>query len=468
MTTGTLLPGQQVARRRTRQNEWVKSLVGDILALLIGLASCYTVTLVGGIPLCEFILLPCLPLFLIVNSGRLRLRKRMLGMILCLLMLWLLGQVVTDLYRSTPRMDWLRGQTNIVVFALDLIGFSILLKGNQRRQMIFLFGLAIGSGLSGKLQPTLQGEGMALKFAYSLAGLYFALWASSLFYRRGQHLIAGLFVLGDLVFSVVFNFRSIVLQVFVAACLVFPIIPEWIGRVRILPPAGTRARVFTIIAIALISGSVTGKVMTALAASGALGHEAQAKNQNQTQTGSESGLGILLGGRPEILVSSQAVWDSPILGHGSWAKDPKYRRMLLDIESEYGVKVVNEEQNTDYLIPAHSHLMGSWVDAGILGAVFWIYIFVLACKALIRAVMSQVPVKPAYVTLVVIFLWDILFSPFGGLRRVTVSFILVIICDILDPDSSVRKIAVQAYRHVQVPLHTRNLGRISPGFRAGL
>ena len=34
--------------------------------------------------------------------------------------------------------------------------------------------------------------------------------------------------------------------------------------------------------------------------------------------------GVLLGGRPELLAELPAVYDSPILGHGSWAREPLY------------------------------------------------------------------------------------------------------------------------------------------------
>ncbi|WP_058185443.1 hypothetical protein [Terracidiphilus gabretensis] len=461
MATGTLT-GPQVTRRRQRQNEWARSLIGDILALLVGLGSCYSFTLIGDIHLSEIILIPSLALLLAVHSNRLQLRKRRLGIIVVLLLAWLFSQVITDIYRLTPLKDWIRGQANILFFLMDLIGLAILLKGNMRRQMVFLFGLAIGVTLSAKLQPGLyQGEADALKFAYCWSILYLVAVASSYFYGQGRYAIVGLLMIGDIGFNILFNFRTIVLTMFVSACLVLPIIPERIGRVRILPPARTRARVLVTVGITLIAGTMIGKTMTLLAASGALGHEAQQKNEVQTT----AGWGILIGGRPEILVSSRAVIDSPILGHGSWAKDPKYHKMLVDIETEYGIKVPQgSESRYGGLIPAHSHLMSAWVDAGILGGIFWIYILVSTVKSLLKASMSQLPLKPAYISLLVLFLWDIMFSPFGGLRRVTVGFMIVLICDVLDPDSPGRQIIAQTLSRAQIPLHPRNLGRVSPRY----
>ncbi len=64
---------------------------------------------------------------------------------------------------------------------------------------------------------------------------------------------------------------------------------------------------------------------------GLLGPDAQVRYY--TQAGS---LGVLLGGRHESLVSTQAILHSPILGHGSWARDPKYVELLSDRLTELG------------------------------------------------------------------------------------------------------------------------------------
>ncbi len=111
---------------------------------------------------------------------------------------------------------------------------------------------------------------------------------------------------------------------------------------------------------------------------------------------------LFSGGRPEIQVSSQAVKDSPIIGYGSWPQDSKYVEMLFDIEVEQGVidasDVADLETN---LIPTHSHLMGAWVWAGILGATFWFYILWLTARATIRVAVLRPPLAPVYASLVI-------------------------------------------------------------------
>ena len=463
MATHTLTRLQS-PRRRQRQYQWVKSFVGDMLAFLVALGVCYVVKLVGALPISEVILIPFIPLLWVLNRHRLNLRKRKLGVILTLALLWLFGQIATDIYRSTVFHDWSRGQALILFFLLDIIGLTLLLKGNVRRQLIFFLGLGIGFGLVPRLQPGWESADAAttFKFGYSWAVMYTSTLISCYFYKRRQYFGVALLLFVCLSATILFNFRSGLLILFVTACLILPVIPERIGRFRILPPARTRARVFTIIGIALVAGALAGKGMAALAASGALGPGAQAKNSYETK----AGWGLLLGGRPEILVSSRAVMDSPILGHGSWAKDPKYSEMLSEIEAEYGMgtgSTANVEKSGG-VIPSHSHLMNAWVLSGVLGAVFWIYLFALTLKAIVKLAMLQPATAPVFVLLLSGMTWDLLFSPFGGVARVTGAFIVVVICDILDPDSEISNTVVPRFKRTRVSMHPRNLGRVSRRF----
>jgi hypothetical protein len=454
MATDTLTR-QQAPRRRKRQYEWTKSFLGDVLAFLVGSGVCVVFKLIGDIPLSEVILVPFVPLLLAVNGHRLNLRRRILGVILTLGLLWLFGNIVTDVYRSIVFLDRIKGIAAITFFMLNIIGLTILLKGNVHRQLVFLFGLGIGNALIPTLQPGYTGLG-SFKFAYAWAIMYLASLASIYFYKRRQYLAVGFLFLLCIGANLVFDYRSVILTLFVSICLVLPVIPERIGRLRILPPDRTQARVYTIIGIALVAGAVAGKVMTVLASSGALGPSAQEKNREQTV----AGWGLLIGGRPEILVSSRAVMDSPILGHGYRAVDPKYIEMLGRIEVEYGMRASDEGEKFGGIIPAHSHLMGAWVSEGILGAVFWIYILSLNLKAIVKSALLKLPTAPAYTLILVKMTWDILFSPFGSTVRIVEAFFIVIICDLLDPDSKISNTVAPVYKRAQVQMQTRNLGRV--------
>jgi hypothetical protein len=235
------------------------------------------------------------------------------------------------------------------------------------------------------------------------------------------------------------NFRSPLLNFLVTMALILPVIPEHIGRLTLLPRAGSAMRVVVLAAIALSAGFAASGLVHFATSSGLVGHEAQAKNAAQLG----SGVGMLLGGRSEILVSSRAVMDSPILGHGSAGRDYKYVEMWNDIQAEFGASLDLQdiEANSKGLIPTHSHLMNAWVKAGILGGIFWIFIWWLALKGIFRVAIERPSLAPLYTYMLVELLWNILFSPFGGTRRATVSLMIVIILDLLHPAATVARAA---------------------------
>ncbi|CAN0598211.1 unnamed protein product, partial [Laminaria digitata] len=122
--------------------------------------------------------------------------------------------------------------------------------------------------------------------------------------------------------------------------------------------------------------------------------------------------------------SSQAVADSPFIGHGSWAKNPKYAQRILELE-KFGYEV-NYIAAENQLIPTHSHIMGAWVEAGFLGMVFWFWVLMLVFRVLSNLYMVREPLAPMITFVGFLMLWDILFSPFGAARRVTVPFNIVL------------------------------------------
>ena len=402
------------------------SIIGDAITLVVGLSSSFTVHLVGELPVAEVILVIFLPVFIILRGARLV--RPGLKTVFNLMVLWLFGAVLTDIYRATPAHDWLRGDATIVFFAIDLLGVAVLVGKNERRKVIFLAAFAIGALLAVRFQPSVLTD--FWKFGYSTGTNLLVALISCYFFSRRQYAIAGLLLAGIMGVNLLFDFRSQVLFFLIAMVLALPVIPEQVGGLRILPRAGSAARLAVLAGLALAAGGSAYGVVHLASASGLLGDEAQAKDEGEARSGG----GVLLGGRPEILVSSRAVWDSPILGHGSWAKDVKYLEMLNDLQAEYGsgFDLNNAEELSEGVIPAHSHLMGAWIQAGILGAFIWFYLFFLALKAIVRISVLRPACTPIYAFMLVALLWDILFSPFGMTKRMTEALLIVIMVDLLE------------------------------------
>jgi hypothetical protein len=437
----------QVRAVRPQRSERIVSLGADMLAALIGLASCYTASVVGDIPGSEFLLVLLAPILFAVRWGRILGGKRRVR-ILIFIGLWLVGQIATDIYRETALYDWARGDASIIFLGMDFICLAALLAHNERRKVIFICSFAIGGLLAPKIHASVVVNADPWKFGYSYPTMLMVILLSCYFFARRQYFITGLLFTGLIAINLAFNFRSPILMLMVTMVLILPIIPEEIGHFHILPPAGSKNRILVLVCIAMIGGGLAGFVVTGLSASGALGEGAKAKNESQSQ----NKFGILIGGRPEILVSTRAVIDSPILGHGSWAKDMKYVSMLADLLTEFGQPTDAESESDSALglIPSHSHLMGSWVSAGILAVPFWFYVLGLTIKAIGRTSLRPQTLTPVYVFTLGSFVWDILFSPLGGMGRVICGFLLVFLLDILDmPEPAVR--APRISRLGQIP-----------------
>jgi hypothetical protein len=411
--------------RPTNVRSWnSSSVIADILVFLIAGTARLILKVGGDLPVADLLLLPLLPFLVLVKNYRLR--RRRFAVIFVLLILWFFGQVATDVYRRTPQVDWMRADARILFIGLNLLGLAALLTGKPRRQLIFFVGYALGSFLQTVVD---RGEVEDIwKFGYATGVTILVVLGSCYFYKRRRHGVVVLLLLAIAAVHGAFDYRSPILLLFLTLAFVTPIIPERIGRIPILPLSPGR-RMILIAVLALAAGQTAIGAIEYFASHGYLGEKARKKNEIQ----SEAKGGLLIGGRPEILVSSRAAMDSPILGHGAWAKDMKYADMYEALLHENGLREETSEAVRETgLIPTHSHLMGAWVEAGILGPVFWIYIMTLMIRALARISIIRPLFAPFYAYMFLDFLWAIVFSPSGGRTILPECCLLIMTLDILD------------------------------------
>ena len=159
------------------------------------------------------------------------------------------------------------------------------------------------------------------------------------------------------------------------------------------------------------------------ALSGMLG-DAHLKKYVQQTKGKNDIVSIIMGGRLSSFVGYLACLDRPIVGFGPFALDEKgYTEEFL---KKYG----NEEDYDNYLanlawesgqgmtkchvIPAHSSIVVCWLQFGIAGLIFWVYVL----YALYRYLRFDVAVVPQWYGWLACgapgILWDAFFSPFSG------------------------------------------------------
>jgi hypothetical protein len=179
------------------------------------------------------------------------------------------------------------------------------------------------------------------------------------------------------------------------------------GWMRISEGRLTLGRLISIVVMGIITLVAVAVGYTELAKRGALGEKAKAKHEFQS---SQKG-GIVVGGRSEVLVGLAAIMDKPLCGHGSWPEDTVgYAAQASEI---FGVEIREAPQRKGIrkFIKSHSAIVSAWLEHGILGAIFWIYVLYIVAYNLPRVT----EYLPEYTGVVIFnscgFFWAYLFSP---------------------------------------------------------
>lgn len=407
----------------------------DAVAFLAPLLRFVTIEVLGRLYLTD-LLLAGLLLFLLLHSGR-RLSARLPCTAILLLVLWLLAQVVTDLIRGSVFHDYARGWAMIGFTLLNFCSLYLLLAGKPKRLVLFAAGAALGQIAGYFIAPSEYALGEPWKFGYGtgVSWLLVLLAVGLAKGRRFGRLWPAAVLLLVALLNIFMGFRSAGGVAFLTACYLAA------QALRGTRSTATRLRprqLFVLGAFAVLGAWGVLQLYEYSVEAGWLGAKARQKYEMQAS----GKYGMLLGGRSEILVSSLAVLESPVIGHGSWAKDCRYASLYVELKREAGY--FPGEEGEQCLIPAHSHLMGAWVQAGVLGAIFWLWVLTLPVQTLARLYTTRERFTPLVALLAFLLLWDIFFSPFGGDRRFMTPFYIVLMMSYL-PAGTKRRSARQAY-----------------------
>ncbi len=350
---------------------------------------------------------------------------------LFLIAVWLSGQIFTDIYRQTPFEDYVRGWSKIFLFGVQVAALWLFIPKKTSYFLAFAFGQAVVLMLSyfsvtseGGIAYDAADEGTFWKFGLGEgAGLFIACACSGMVPRlRGLARLAPLALAAWAVFLLFQNARSAFLEFIVAAALVLA--TDLLSRAPRLRAGFGKAQMALVLVASVFVLQGVGYVYSSLADSGALGEAAKTKYENQAS----GDVPLILGGRVESLVSTVAIADSPIVGHGSWAKDIYYARLLYARRQELGIKNYGgTAQVRDPLIPAHSYILQSWVEAGIAGALFWMLILYLAFTALYCLLRTRLEGVPILAVSTITLFWSVLFSPFGGEARFAAAYGVIVV-----------------------------------------
>ncbi len=370
---------------------------------------------------------------------------------LVLCSLWLVSQCVTDIARHSAFADYARGWSMI---GLTLIGFVVLytlLYERPRRLVLYGWGLVAGSVLTYFISPGDIALGNPWKFGFSFPVSLALFLLISSEKCRGHWPITLSALIGAI--NIYLGARGQGGMCLVAAC--------YLLATRFLnakSKAGSKAKAGTILTLAAsillgVAGTVWAYQYAATA--GLLGEDAREKYESE----SSGKYGVLIGGRGDLLGALPAIYDSPILGHGSWAKDWYYRlaeERGLAMMGYTDVLSLTHEDYEEGVIPAHSYMLQAWVWAGIVGAVFWAWVLVFTARTFMRIYPPTTPLLPLFSLVAVSLLWEILFSPFGEEVRIIFPYFMVLVMTLssVAPRKAVGTVTSKAKRKDQRRIDT--------------
>jgi O-antigen ligase len=453
--------GTLSARKRHNNLEAV-----DVLVFIIPCLQLIRIKLIGVLNGTDLILLV---IFLyLLFSEKIRIATLAGKWILALCSLWLVSLCVTDIVKHSAFADYARGWSNVGLTLVTLAVLWTLLYGRPQRLVLFGWGLVAGGLLSYFLNPNEDfiggAPGDAWKFGFGYPVTLGVFLLASRKECRGHLPITLAVIMG--VVNMVLGSRS---TGGICLATALYLLVTRISQRRNPGVSKLKARTVVVLAVfILLSGAGVMWIYGRAASAGILGEDAQQKYEQQ----SSGKYGVLLGGRPELLAEIPAIYDSPILGHGSWAREPLYiidERQALDLLGYAGATLVEPGTIRAGLIPAHSYFFQAWVDAGILGGVFWVLIFILTARALLRVYPPTTPLLPFVSLLAFLLLWSILFSPYGSDGRLTFPYSIVMMMTVMDMARREETQVVKAKNKVKaVAAAGRRRGSRRPAPRAKL
>lgn len=336
-----------------------------------------------------------------------------------------LAQIGSDIINDAQVSGTLKRAGTYLVLALLVVAIKWLGRGDPRRILFILSGfcaswvsaLYIGQAGSANYasQPWRLGLGMAVTLAVCvvIAGIPPARrWgALALLVLAGVHLVM----------------QSRSLAITTGLTGVLALIAQLRGH---RPPLAFRPVV--VVAAAAAAALAMFSVYEALRY--AVEHNMlPTELQEKMETQARNPHGILAAGRPDTVAAMYAVTKQPLIGFGSTNVDPDVYAYYLDLAwSSY-----HEQANYEGLLqnawtrewtlgtPSHSHLLGAWVDAGVLAALCWFAVLLLALEIIVRMSVWQHPMQPLFVLIALATMWDVLFSP--GPQRLEMAIRLTVL-----------------------------------------
>lgn len=395
----------------------------DIFIFIIGLLSLIKFRILGTFGASELIIFAS---YFFIDYSIARNNKQVRQMVLFAIV-WLIGVFLSNLVNNTSTEDSLKGAFN-VIFLILLFPFGYwALYDKPTRIMFFWAGVGVSSILGFRFQRMEMMNELSVDIWQVYAFKWIFLFLGGWFYYKGRRKLSYILLMA-FGFWTMFHLSRNIFMLFslVTAILLY------IGKVdnsnfeyKFYRYKQGIARLLLVLCVAFIG--IT-SVYESLASNGTLGEIAKGKYERQKN----SKIG-LASGRADFLSSLYAISKKPIFGYGSYAKDKN--KLIEEFNDIMGLSSpTGMTTNKLRHVPAHSYMLGAWVNAGLLGFIFWVFILKKIFIYLRYHVLNEPRLLCLNLLLTSSMLWDIFFSPFSD--RLSFAIYMMTISILSAPDYS--------------------------------
>ncbi len=370
--------------------------LSGISAVLAGFLTAFTVSVVGEMPVGEFVLI-ALAGWVAINLLVTKewpcdlLRHKLLWILLGAQALGMCGYIFSDLYHGSSIRDIARGWGRMGFLWIDILAFGYLVGCSPRNFYWYFIAQIAGDGVHTILDGALFGDwwkfGAGVPFTYLVLALSIrgGLWSTILVSAFAA------------VLHFAMDFRS-----FGGICL----FAAALTGLRLFP-RHLRLWVMPVMLIAILAAFL---IYPQIRASDA--HRSTRSDVSRSSM---------------IIAAWEGIRDHPLSGNGSWFSNTDVLQNFMLIRQERariahvgGFPEANERAGT---VAFHTQILVSIAEGGIFGGAFFIIFGALLVRALYRLTFSKL--WHGHYAIISLFLvsalWNVGFSPFSGAQRVYIA-----------------------------------------------
>lgn len=375
----------------------------SLTTFICGLLTAFNFNFIGEVYISEIILIPLGISVVVFSKNNLATSCRLFYLIIFFGFLSLLGYALSDIYIGTEPEQYLRGWGRIVLLLTNSLSLIVIVaKGRW-----YLWWFILGAGVGGLFLLLYLGEPISIwKLGYAEPISFIVIAISCILKRKFSIVILVSFGLVNLWL----DYRNFAAIYIILSCyLIF-------SGGNIKSGKKISKNYFTVIISLLMALSmlIVGLNLTS--------NEYSARRD-------DSNVGRYVG----ILVSLRAIANSPIIGYGSWTINQEYAQMAIEEQTKRYDRTRNRKTNHNVnRFRSHSQILQPWVEGGLLGASFFIFYGFILIKGTKYYLLSNSNSGFQQMNLyfLILGLWHLIASPFGGQQRIQIAITIAILAAI--------------------------------------